>query len=77
VSNVGVKPAVMLWVGAGWRRRRAGMLGLVLLCGLAGAVVLTVAAGARRTATSLDRLVEATSAADVVAAVLAVASDHP
>jgi putative ABC transport system permease protein len=56
---------VTLWVEADWRRRRVAMLGLVLLTGLAGAVVLTVAAGARRSATSLERLATETSAPDV------------
>ncbi len=54
-----------LWVRAGWRRGRVAMLGVVVLLGLAGAVVMTVAAGARRTASSLERLAAETSAADV------------
>ena len=54
-----------LWLRAEWRRRRAATLGLILLTGLAGAVVLTVAAGARRTSTSLERLAVESSAADV------------
>jgi hypothetical protein len=49
---------VLLWVRRSWRRR--------LLCGIAGAVVLTVAAGARRSSTSLDRLAEVTGAPDLV-----------
>ena len=65
LSNVGVRAAVTLWAGADWRRRRVAMIGLVLLTGLAGAVVLTVAAGARRAATSLERLATETSAPDV------------
>ena len=36
---------VLLWVRGSWRRGRAAMLGVILLCGVAGAVVLTVAAG--------------------------------
>jgi ABC-type lipoprotein release transport system permease subunit len=39
---------------------------LVLLAGLAGAAVLTAAAGARRTASAYPRLVEATVASDVL-----------
>jgi ABC-type antimicrobial peptide transport system permease subunit len=42
------------------------MVGVILLCAVAGAVVLTVTAGARRSATSLDRLAEATGAADLL-----------
>jgi putative ABC transport system permease protein len=57
---------VKLWLGAEWRRRRAATLGLILLTGLAGAVVLTVAAGARRTSTSLERLAVESSAADAI-----------
>ena len=58
--------AVLLWVRGSWRRGRAGMLGVILLCGVAGAVVLTVAAGARRSSTSLDRLADATGSPDVL-----------
>jgi predicted lysophospholipase L1 biosynthesis ABC-type transport system permease subunit len=61
-----VMAGVLLWVRGSWRRGRAGMLGMIILCGVAGAVVLTVAAGARRSSTSLDRLADATGAADVV-----------
>lgn len=57
--------AVVLWARADWRRRRGTILGLVLLTGFAGAGVLTVAAGARRTASSLERLATETRAADV------------
>ena len=42
------------------------MVAVMLLCGIAGAVVLTVAAGARRSSTSLDRLAEVTAAPDLV-----------
>ena len=58
--------AVLLWVRGSWRRGRAGMVAVILLCGVAGAVVLTVSAGARRSSTSLDRLAEASGAPDVV-----------
>jgi hypothetical protein len=55
----------MLWVGTGWRRGRTAMLGVVVLSGLAAAVVLMAAAGARRTASSLERLAGETGAVDV------------
>ena len=42
------------------------MLGMIILCGVAGAVVLTVAAGARRSASSLDRFADATGSSDVL-----------
>ncbi len=42
------------------------MLGIALLVGLAGGAVLTAFAGARRTATTFDRTVAATRAADVL-----------
>lgn len=61
-----VMGGVMLWVGAAWRRGRAGMIVVMLLCGLAGAVILTVTAGARRASTSVDRMVASTNAADVL-----------
>ena len=56
----------LLWVRGSLRRRRAGTVAVIILCAIAGAVVLTVTAGARRSATSLDRLAEATAAADVL-----------
>jgi hypothetical protein len=52
-------------VRAHWRSRWAAILGLVALTGLAGAVVIASAAGARRTATSLDRLRDEALTADV------------
>src|SRR5690242_6939589 len=58
--------AAWLWVGASWRRARAGMLVVILLCGLAGAVVATVAAGPRPAATSAEPLAGAVGAADVL-----------
>ena len=57
---------VLLWVRGSWRRGRAGMLGVMLLCGVAGAVVLTVAAGARRSESSLDRFADTTRSSDVL-----------
>ena len=65
-SNDGVPAAIALLVLSDWRRRRASLVALVLLIGLAGGVVLTAAAGARRTASSLDRLAATTASADVV-----------
>ena len=65
LSNVRVNAAVWLWARANWRRRQGAIVGLVLLTGFAGAVVLMVAAGARRTATSLERLSTETRSADV------------
>jgi hypothetical protein len=60
-------------VGAIWYRFRAEVrtrgtatLALVLLVGLAGAVVLVAAAGARRTGSAYDRLVEESRASDVL-----------
>ncbi|MET0903739.1 MAG: ABC transporter permease [Acidimicrobiales bacterium] len=46
------------------RERRAG-LALVLLIGISGAVVLTSAAGARRTGSAFDRFLETSNTADV------------
>ena len=65
-SNVPVAAAVALYLRADWRRRRAAVVGLVLLAGLAGGFVLAAAAGARRTATSLDRMAKETKAGDLV-----------
>ena len=66
-SNEAVHRAVALWVRADWRRRSRMLVGLALLAGLAGAVVLTAIAGARRTATSFERFVEESSSPDVAA----------
>lgn len=60
----GSKSAVGLWVRSDWRRRRASLLALTLLTGIAFGVVATVFAGARRTASSFDRLRAATAAHD-------------
>ncbi len=53
------------WVRSDLRRHWRDVVALVLLIGLSGAVVLTSAAGARRTDTAFDRLRSATAAADV------------
>lgn len=55
---------VGLWVRADWRRRRASLLALTLLAGLSFAVVAVAVAGARRTATSFERLRATTLAYD-------------
>ena len=65
-SNGVVHGAVAMWVRAGWRRRIRAVVGLALLAGLAGAVVLTAVAGARRTSTSFQRFARESSSADVV-----------
>ena len=51
---------------ADWRRRYRPMLLLVLFVGIAGSVALTADAGARRTATSLERFADELRPADVV-----------
>lgn len=66
-SNDAVHGAITLWVRADWRRRSRMLVALALLTGFAGAVVLMALAGARRTATSFERFVEDSSAADVAA----------
>ena len=66
VSNEAVNGAVALWVRADWRRRSRLIVALALLVGVAGAVVLISFAGARRTASSVDRLEGETRAADIV-----------
>ncbi|MFL6206268.1 MAG: ABC transporter permease [Acidimicrobiales bacterium] len=53
---------------AGARRRVRSALALVLLVGLTGAVVLAAWAGARRTATTYDRLQESVHQADLTVA---------
>lgn len=60
----GVKVALM-WARADWRRRWGGFVALGVLIGIAGAVVLTAAAGANRTSSAYDRLVAATARYDV------------
>ncbi len=59
-----VHGAIALWARSDWRRRRRSILALILLAGLAGAVVLVAVAGARRTASSFERLGDATRPAD-------------
>lgn len=59
--------AASTWARAHWRAERRRLLGIALLVVVAGGVVLAATAGARRTATSLERLVARTSAADLQA----------
>jgi hypothetical protein len=54
-----------IWVRSERRRRRASLLALAVLCGLAFGVAATAVAGARRTASSFDRLRRVTEAYDV------------
>ncbi len=58
--------AVWMRVRADLRHRWLGVVGVGLLVGLAGAVVLTAAAGARRTDSTLARVARDTRAADVL-----------
>jgi len=55
--------AVIAWLGPRLRSVRRQSLVLLVFVGIATAVVLTAAAGARRTDTAYDRLVEATATA--------------
>lgn len=56
--------AIGLWMRADWRRRRLSLAALTLLIGIAFAFVATALAGARRTASSFDRLRAQTRAYD-------------
>lgn len=60
-------PSFWVWSRCQWRRRRGGAFAATLLFALAVAVVLTAAAGARRTQTAYPRMVEATATSDVLA----------
>src|SRR3954452_12579403 len=62
--SVGLRSAIGSWVRSDWRRRRVSLLALTLLTSIAFGVVATVFAGARRTASSFDRLRTATAAYD-------------
>lgn len=66
VSNGVMRLGVLLWVAADWRRRRRSILLLVVFAGIAGAVALTAVAGARRSATSLERFADRSPPADVL-----------
>lgn len=56
--------AVLLVARSEARRRRAALLGLALVVALVGTAVLGAAAGARRSASAIDRLGDATAARD-------------
>ena len=56
---------IWAWARRELTRHRRAALALVLLIGLSGAVVLTTAAGARRSASAFDRFLEASNTADV------------
>jgi hypothetical protein len=58
-------PAARLWARAEWRRRPATFVMLTVAVGLALGVVLATAAGAIRTRTAYERLVEATDRYDL------------
>ena len=58
--------AVLNWLRLDLRRRWTSLLVLTLLIALAGATVLTAFAGARRGASSLDRLLSRTLPTDAV-----------
>jgi hypothetical protein len=58
--------SVWLAFRAGLRPRWRVLLGLALLLGMIGGVVLTAAAGARRTDTAYPRLLHWSNAADVL-----------
>ena len=58
--------ALRLTLRAELRRRWRPMLGLALLLGVIGGVVLTAAAGARRTDTAYPRLLRSASAAQLL-----------
>lgn len=57
--------AAWAWAGSELRRRVPATIALVLLVGLAGAVVLGALAGARRTDTAFERALDAARTADV------------
>ncbi|MGZ6898715.1 MAG: hypothetical protein ACXVJ7_14480 [Acidimicrobiia bacterium] len=56
--------AVLLWSRVDARRRAGTLLGLALLIAIAGGATLATFAGARRSATALDRLRERTRSLD-------------
>ena len=56
---------IWAWARRELTRHRRAALALVLLIGISGAVVLTTAAGARRSASAYDRFLETSHTADV------------
>ncbi len=59
-------PPFAAWVRTDWRHRWWSLIVLGLLVGVTGGMVMTAAAGARRTATSLDRLASVSNSSDVL-----------
>jgi hypothetical protein len=59
-----VSGSVGMWVRADWRRRYLSLVALALVAGISFAVATTAFAGARRTASSFDRLRDVTRAYD-------------
>lgn len=57
--------AAWAWARSELRRRRGAAVALALLIGVSGAVVLTAAAGARRTESAFARFLESSNTADV------------
>ncbi|HET9729210.1 MAG TPA: FtsX-like permease family protein [Acidimicrobiia bacterium] len=56
--------AVWMLAGSGLRRRLRSLIALTLLVGVVGAVVLSTAAGARRSSTALTRFIDSSHASD-------------
>lgn len=65
-AHASVVPALLAHLRAEARRRWPAWLGVVLLTGVVGGLVLGSLAGARRTASAFDRMVDATESADVL-----------
>ena len=51
---------------AEWRRHWLGLIGLALLLGIASGAVLTAAAGARRTSSTIEHTLARSRSADVL-----------
>src|SRR4051794_40112225 len=64
-ATVGV-PAFAPWVRTDWRRRRRTLIALAVLVGVAAGGVMTAVAGARRSATSLERLADDSHTSDLL-----------
>jgi hypothetical protein len=69
--------AARLWIRCDWRQRWLSLVALAVLTGLASAVVMTATAGARRTASSLDRLIAETRPYDDFVVVASAAPGDP
>ena len=57
-AHTGVVSTIVLWFRSEWRNRARSLIGLALLISFATAGVVSAVAGARRGATSIDRLLE-------------------